>query len=387
MTQNLLILADAVAEGVALDAAPNFHVRGGGAQKTLSLIGKGLTIEAAARDAAKQAKGHAFELMQATQHTARLGAFAVDAVTQPNSVANHPHADLELLEAQLATKEFQLGVGSAAYLGVKIRSSQADAVIVPQDARAALEASDSAAYALCADHLEHAGVSTDAMTNDQIVERTVEDLMRFASSSTRVGVLDQGAIAFGAAAQSAFVTGTVSVMVQVVERLATGKPIDKTIWGPAMGAATKSFLTTGLQTYYSLSTYLAVAQGSFEARVLRQLISNAPVTGAIAEIIIGTAREVVRFHKNEIDLDELLRRTGVVATSAVGSGVGVVIGARVLRGQHPIVQLLGIALFGILGARFGTFVGVELFKPKQLGAGPVTSDVGLVGSADIARPV
>jgi len=73
--------------------------RGGAVGRALSELKKGASPEVAAATAAVFGKGHVAEMRLAAEQTIDAGLRDLPFFTQPNSIANHPHADLIVRDA------------------------------------------------------------------------------------------------------------------------------------------------------------------------------------------------------------------------------------------------------------------------------------------------
>lgn len=369
MTLNLGLFADALAEGAARHHGPAFHLRGGGVGRARSLVNnKGMSVQDAVLLASKQAKGHAAELAISVQLTTRAGIAGVPAVTRPNNVANDPHIDVEVVAGKLRVNDAQVGVGKPDYVAQKARSSQATQVVINCEAREVLATRDGVAHARTSERMTHRGLASDVVSEELAVRDAVIDMTRALEGNTHVGFFPKSTIAFSAGAQSALVGGCTTALCEVVERLVTKVPIDGTVFDAALAAGTRSFLTTGLQTYAALSEYLNAANGAFRARILHLVASKACWAGAVADFVVSTARDVVRWARNEIDFDELLRRAGVTAFAVTGAAVAGVAVAQALSGAPWWLQILLGAAAAWAGGKAGGAIGRELFKPLALPA-------------------
>jgi hypothetical protein len=90
----------------------------------------------------------------------------------------------------------------------------------------------------------------------------------------------------------------------------------------AVRASKDAFVNASLTTCLLMTRFLERASMVFDGRLLQALGGSVVVAGAIADVVVTTAKEVVAWTKNQITFDELLRRAGVHVFSTGSAAVG-----------------------------------------------------------------
>jgi hypothetical protein len=380
VSSNHPIVADALAEAAVVCHGTAFHARGGGVGRAQALIERGASLQQAVSIAAQQAKGHAAELSLSTQLTTRAGIAGIEALTAPNVIANDRHLDLVVTEGLARVNGAQVGIGSPRYLAEKARRSLAPQVVVNTEARQILATSAPHAYQRTVDQMSHKTLKSMVVSEKDAHSSAVASLERALCSNASLGCWVIGGIAVAAGVRSALVSAGTAAAYELVERLFTGKPIDDAVLQVALNAGARSFATTTTQTYLQVSGYFAAARAGFEARLLHTVASNVAWAGAVADFVVMTSREIVRWLKREIGFGDLLRVTGVNACSAAGAALAATAATRLVAGAPWWLQILlvGLAAFG--GNKLGRVIGESVFKPNV----PVLGPEGRVAVSDVA---
>lgn len=338
--------------------------RGGAVGRALSEVRRGAEVEAAAATGAIFGKGHAAEMRLAAEQSIDAGLRDLPFFTQPNSVANHPHADLLLRDRGRVARTVQVGVGSVSYLKAKAKASQAGVVVVPADVKAKLCADNHPACGRVTDRVSYRGTSSGVLDAEVVTEDARTILVRAIAAESRVGELAKWSIATTGGIGAAVDSFGTSLLYEVVERLWKKQPFE---WGMVERAAIsagKAGVRSALQTYLAVDDFLRHARRAFNARILQKVARGVVWTGAVADVVVSTAVEVWRWLKQEISFDELLRRFGVHATAAAGGGVGAAAGLVLTAGAPAWVSMLVVLGLGLVGWKLGRALGEELFRPQ-----------------------
>ena len=361
------LVAEVLGDLAVRQHAESFLTRGGGVGRAQSELRKGLPIADAARIAAKQAKGHGAEIRQAAELTTEAGWTYQPYRGRPNKVANDPHIDVEVVRGHQRVNGAQLGVGSPKYLARKARLSKAPQVVVNSEAREELDALDPVAFARTADRLAHDGTRARVLRGKQVEEETRQSLERSLRGETAVGTSVKFGRAAGAGANSFVLNFGKGMLFEVVEALALGRKIDPDRVKRILADSGESAVRTALQTYATVEHYLSQAGAAYQGKLLHAASRRAVWIGAVVDVIVSTAKDVVRWFHGEITFEDVLRRAGVSVCAAGGGAMAAVLAAQVCRGLPPWLLIPLVLLAGWGGTKLGSKAGEALFLP-----GPMT---------------
>jgi hypothetical protein len=119
----------------------------------------------------------------------------------------------------------------------------------------------------------------------------------------------------------------------------------------------------GVHAYLLVGRFLERAGQVFNGRLLRAIGGATVVAGAIAEVVVVAAKNLLACLRNQITFEEACRRIGVATFSAAGGVAGLVVAMRATRGMHPVAQMilcaLGAAAGGYGGNRLGSWLLTE----------------------------
>lgn len=338
--------------------------RGGAVGRALSEVRKGATPEAAASVAAVFGKGHAAEIRLAAEQSIDAGLRNLPYFTQPNVVANHPHADLLLRDRGRVALTVQVGVGGVGYLKAKAKASQAEVVVVPSDVKTKLCADKHPACQRVTDRVSYRGSSSGGLDSELVIEDAKAILVRAIEADSRVGELRKWSIAATGGIGAAVDSFGTSLLYEAVERLWKNQPFEWGMVERAAMSAGKAGVRSALQTYLAVDDFLIHARRAFNARILQKVARGVVWTGAVADVVVSTAVEVWRWLKQEISFEELLRRFGVHATAAAGGAAGAAAGLALTAGSPAWVSVLVVLGLGFVGWNLGRALGEELFVPQ-----------------------
>jgi hypothetical protein len=360
------IAADAAATAAVRHYGPAHLARGGAVGRARAEVRRGQPAASAARRVSKnQAKGHAAELRVAAEQSIDAGLRGHPFGSRPNPIANDPHVDVEVMSGNARISDAQVGVGAATYLRTKINTSQATQVIINSETRERLRTIDPKAYARSSDRLQYGETSSKPLVSE-VVERdaagVLEDVL---SGSGRVSELFKLATASGAGLEAAVTSFGRSLLFGVVHRLANDQPVDGKLVDEAIDAGVDAFLKAGVHAYVIVSDFLDVAGALFDSRLLRSVGGKIAVAGAIADVVITTARDVVAHLRGQITFDELLKRAIVATLAAVGGVAGFAVALKAGAGLPPWAQIL-LTIGLTWGASWvGSWLGKQLTEPSS----------------------
>jgi hypothetical protein len=341
------------------------HLRRGGALgRALAEVRRGAPPDSAASTAAVFGKGLVAEVRLAAEQTIDAGLRDLPYFTQPNSVANHPHADLLVRDAGRVAQTVQVGVGGLDYLKAKAKASKAGAVVVPSVVKAALCEDAHPACQRVIDRVTYRGTSSGGLDAEAATEDAKVILLRAMSADSRVGELAKMSIAATGGIGAAMDSFGTSLLFEAVDRLWNNEPFNWSMVERAVVSAGRAGVRSALQTYVAVDDFLRHARSAFNARMVQRVARGLVWTGAVADVVVSTAVEVWRWLKSEISFEELLRRFGVHAIAAAGGSVGAAVGLYLTVGAPAWVTLVGVLGLGFLGWRVGKALGDELFRPQ-----------------------
>jgi len=345
--------------------APDFLARGGAAGRAHSAVANGHALAEAAAIGARQGKGHLAEVQLATQFTVGSGLKHAGVHCAPNSVANHPHDDLLLTRGTEAVGSVQVGVGSTGYVATKAAKTQANLLVVDQAALKAAQGATSTA----SDRLCHAGVSTDPLDGDKLQADAATILQRLIEGNPSVTMVMKLGVAGMSAAKGGVTAFAQSLLFDTVDCLFAGRPFDGAMVERAWNAALNGAARSGLQTYLSVEHFLRQAQTAFDAKLLYQAGRAVAWTGAVADVVVSTAMDLVAWIRGKISFESLLRRFGVNVCEAAGAAAGATgalcgMAALSLLERLPwwatLLLVFGAAWFG---GGAGRRIGEAIFSP------------------------
>jgi len=131
----------------------------------------------------------------------------------------------------------------------------------------------------------------------------------------------------------------------------------------ALKAGKDAFINASLTTCVLTTRFLRQAEAAFNGRLLRAFGGSVIVAGAIADVVVATAKDVVAWAKNQITFEELLRRAGVNAFSTGGAMVGGALMLQVAKGMPWWAAMLLFAAGAAGGGYAGHKLGEQLLHP------------------------
>lgn len=363
---NPIAAIEGVADAAVAHYGPWILERGGPAGRARSLRAMGHGLEGAITIAAKQGKGHVAEIRLAAEQTLQAGATEKPYASRPNPVANDPHVDIEVLEGLNRVSDAQVGVGGQRYLMNKARSSEATQVVINTEAR----------KGACEVNPEICARTTDTLTHGGTASRPLSGVRAEgdAKSALKKLILEEDSVPFsarlglaGSQAVEAFVPSFgVQLLYETVHCIHTGLPFDREMITRSLINAVQATARTGIQTYLSVDRFLEKAGAVYQMRLLREVGRSAVWAGAVADVVVATAQEVVAWVRGQMELDELLRRFGVHAFTAGGAGLAVSAVLPMCGGLPWWTTAIICLVVANLGASFGRQVGGKLLLPSPL---------------------
>lgn len=344
---------DALTDIAVHQYGPQHLTRGGPAGRARAAMARGATPVVAAAVATPQGKGHVGEVHVAASHSLHSGLFGEGYHSQPNANASHPHEDIHVLLGNLIANNAQIGVGSPRYLARKAMASNANQVVGNSEALAVLCETADPAYAVLQDHMRHEATRSAVLTEEKAAVDARVILERLLLEEAAVPFAKKLAVSLTSGAKSAGLAMARSLVYQVVHRLHLGIPFDGQMVRSAIHASKDALVNAALTTYLLTSRFLERASMAFDGRLLRALGGSVVVAGAIADVVVTTAKDVVAWAKNQITFDELLRRAGVHVFSTGGAALG---GAAMLKLSSGMPWWASMLMFAV-GATAGGYAG------------------------------
>jgi hypothetical protein len=366
------IIASQAANAAVQHHGPAHLTRGGGVGLARAKVRRGTPPETAARVVAeKQAKGHAAELRVSAEQCLDAGLRDGSVLSRPNPISNDPHVDVELLDGVRRVGDAQVGVGSLPYLKGKARRSRAKQVVINAEARSAMKERAPDAYERTSDVLVHEDTSSRELLSATVIGDATEILRGVLDESPRVGEWFKLASAAAGGAEAAFTSFGRSLLCGLVHRLATSRPIDSSIIDEAIDAGVDAFVKTGVQTYVAVGDFLDMAGTVFDFKLLRSVGGKIVVGGAIADVVVTTAKDLLAHLRGELTMDEVVLR-GIVTLLAAGGGVmGWAVASKLTAGMPPWLGLIVTIALTMGGSWLGAKLGESLTSPNPISPVPV----------------
>lgn len=349
--------ARAVAEVATAAHAPHMLTRGGPYQRAANLVARGADPFTASVTAAAQGKGHVAELAQSVHYTAAAAVLDRTVRARPNSRANDPRVDVEVLRGRRRAHGSQVKVGTPAYVRRAVRAGRYENLIVNAEALVAV-----AEQRCVADHLDHSGISAPQLTAAESEITATAVLERMLLGHDSVTQFDALAHAGRAGLKDGIVSFGFGLAGQIADAVFRGAEIDLRLAATAaLGGAARAAARTGLEAWILLQRFIAKARDAFSSRLLQRIARSRIVVSAIAEVVVETALDLVDVLRGRISFEDLLRRFGVHVTTAAGAALGVAAGLAVTRGMPWWVSALAALAGGWGGSKVGRGVGEHLF--------------------------
>jgi hypothetical protein len=216
----------------------------------------------------------------------------------------------------------QVGVGGTDYLRRKVLSSKAPQVVIDTDARGAFQNAGDPAFDLSNDRLVHNDTHSGALSAAKVEAESREVLEGMLLGAPSVPEWFKLSIAVDAGIEASILAAGRSLLFGVVGRLHAGQPLDQQLIDDAFVVGQDAFLKSGVHAYMMVSRFLERAGRAFNGRLLKAIGGATVVAGAIAEVVVATAKNLVACLRDEITFEEACRRVGVAAFSAAGGAAG-----------------------------------------------------------------
>ena len=356
-----LAATDALSSAAVSLHAPWALVRGGPVQRAANLMARGAPVLEASRIAARQGKGHVGEIQQSATYSARSGALGRPFHARPNPQANDPRVDVELRRGSRGRAAgAQVKVGSARYVLRAAQSGRYQMLVVNKEAREAI--AEGHGWDL-SDRLDFRGSEATTLSAAHCEETATESIVRVLRDEAPVGWFDtvvSCAQAGGRVALESFATG---LLADVVHAAWSGVAMDlKAAVRAAASSAGRSAGRAAVQSYLLVQQFLSRARAQFSDRLLHRIASSTVTLGAVAEVIVETAINLVCVLRGEMSFEDLLRSFGVHVVTAAGGTAGLALAGLLTGGASWWVQGLAMLVGGALGAYGGRRVGIALFQ-------------------------
>ncbi len=357
------LVVEAIGNAAVSQHGEWFLKRGGSLGRARSEVQKGNTIPFAAVTAARQGKGHMAELRQAAELTTNAGWTFQPYWSRPNPVANDPHIDLEVLKGPVRVNGAQVGVGRPEYLAQKAQRSMAPQVVINTEAREEMRQRYPDAFARTTDHISHNDTRAHPLSGERAEEEARQILEHSLRGEPMLGLGAKAGLAVGAGAQSFIWSFGQGMLFEVVEAIAQGRGIDPARVKQVLAGSAENAARTILQTSLLVENFLTKAGTAYKGKLLHAAARRTVLVGAVVDVIISTAKDVVKWIQHEISFEDLLRRAGVNVFSAGGAALGALGAAYLSRGMPWWAQVFTCVLAGWAGSKLGTKVGEVMFLP------------------------
>jgi hypothetical protein len=365
---------DALARVAVGEHGPAMLLRGGSPQRAARLVASGVPVEKAARVAAAQGKGHIGETLQAAGFAARSGALQRPDDARPNPVANDPSTDVQVRRGAKVVYGAQLKVGSDQYVLRAIEKGGYTALVANAEARETLLARGLIDADEVSDHLGYQGIESGTLTAAECEETAVDlitRILRREAPNSELGLLLHS---LRAGAHDGAISFTLALVAEVADCVYTGRPFEGRRAGvDAAKSGMRSLARTSLQTRIMVGNFMSQARAAFSGRLIHRVARSALVAGAVAEVVLETAIDLLAVLRSEMTMQQWLARAGVHVTTAAAGAAGVALACAVTQGAPWWAQLGVCLLAGYGGAQLGRAVGKSIFDPKQLPMSEPTS--------------
>jgi len=336
--------------------------RGGGPQRVLAALRRGIDYNDALREAAKIHKGHVAELAQAIDFTTLSGVTGARERAVVNRNASDPRSDLAIMIGTRAVPggHRQLKVGSSRYVREAIRKKKYAAAGV--DLVANIEALDDLrARGLdevgdVADRVRHASTEARQLRADESEAQALEGLQRALMRRTTLTRLEILAESTRSGVDDGVFTFIWSVGVGLFEGEVNRHNWRRIVHDSAVRGA-KAAARTSIQTMIVLHKFDRTARAAYSAGLVRKLARTTIVAGAVAEVVVSAAIDFVKLLRGEITREQLLDRVVVSGSTAVGAATGAYVASRVLADAPMFVRILGMLFLGAAGGHLGRELG------------------------------
>jgi hypothetical protein len=368
-----LAASDSLSFAAVAVHSPSALLRGGPVQRAENLVARGVPVAAAAAIAAKQGKGHVGEVHQAAGYSTFTGAMGRPHHARPNPRANDPRVDVELRRGRRRLTGAQVKVGSPRYVLRAIESGKYDMLVANHEALDALGL-DSDLDVL--DRLTFGGSDGPQLSAADCEARATETIARVLQDELPFGAIDSMVLHARAGGRAAFETFVSAILTDLVHAVWSGQPFDLAEAArSALHSAGRGFARAAVQSHLLVRQFLARARRQFSDRLLHRIAGSAIMLGAIAEVVVETAIDLVRVLRHEMTFDDLLRSLGVHVCTAAGGALGMAIAAALTGGAAWWIQGLAMLAGGAAGAHCGRQVGTAIFSPPTLPATAVTQEI------------
>jgi hypothetical protein len=359
------IVANKVVDAAIQHHGPAHLARGGGVGLARAAVRRGTSPEVAAKVVAqKQAKGHAAELRVSAEQCVDAGLQGEAVLSRPNPIANDPHIDVELLDGLRRVSDAQVGVGSPSYLKAKARRSRAKQVVINAEARSVLKESAPEAYERTAEVLVYGDTSSRELLSATAVDDATQILKGVLDESPRVGEWFKLASAAAGGAEAALTSFGRSLLGGLVHRLANGTAIDSSLIDEAIDAGLDAGIKVGVQTYVTVGDFLDLAGTVFDFKLLRSVGGKIVIGGAIADVVVTTAKDLLAHFRGELTMEQVVLRGIVTLFGAGGGVVGWAVAAKLTSGMPPWLGLIVTIALTMGGSWLGAMLGESLTSPR-----------------------
>ena len=374
---NPLVAAGSLASAAVLHYSPAHLARGGPLNRAARELRRGRSPGAAAAIAARQGKGHVAEVRQAAEFTLNSAVLDEPFMASPNLAANDPQIDVEVWSDQGRVTGAQIGVGRPAYIAPKIRRSLAPQVVVNKETRDHLIDMYPDLEQLSTDRLSHEDVGASPLSGERAEEDAREIIESYLEGKPALGVAAALAISAGSGLSSFVSSAGVSLLFDLVESLRRGTSLPADALDRACRAGARSGARTSLQTFLMVNKFLSTARRAYDAKLLHAVGRGATWTGAVADVVVSTAVDVVAWARKEITFEELLKRAGVHVFSAAGAAAGVVMALALTRRAPPWLRVITCAGFAWAGGSAGRALGEGFIRGAASGAAAAGNSAAL----------
>jgi hypothetical protein len=354
----------AIAEAAVQTFAPAILTRGGPYQRAANLVARGETLAYATETASAQGKGHMGELMQSVEYSARAGSLGNGHHARPNPIANDPRIDVQVLLGRRVVVGSQLKVGTVEYVWRAYRSGNYWALIANAEARDELLRRGWITEQDVRSALEHEGVLAGTLTASRCKAACIDVLTRMLMGSANVGQLEMLALSARAGTRDGIVAFSIAALHQVAQSFVERRPVEwASVLPEALRSGARAAARSAVQTRLLLEKFVRAAGTAFADKLVHRIASSALLLGAVSEVVVETAIDLVAVVHGGMTWEELLRRAGVHVCTAAGAALGVAL-VSVLTGGLPFwITIIGSIAAGYAGGHAGRAVGQAVFMP------------------------
>jgi hypothetical protein len=219
------------------------------------------------------------------------------------------------------------------------------------------------------DALDFRGNASGRLSAEECEEQATESIVRVLTDELPFGYADNLALCARAGLGAGIESLATGLLFELVQAVWSGRPFDLgAAVRAAAGSAARTAARAGVQAHLMIQKFVATARRQFSDRLLHRIAGSAVALGAVAEVVVETAIDLVRVMRGEMSFDDLLRSFGVHVCTAAGGAFGMAIAGALTGGAVWWVQAAAMIAGGAIGARYGRQIGTNIFDAPALPA-------------------